>query len=241
MSTAGNKLDGTDIKGESTLQKRDLIETFNKTGLFGVVIFAPLSFLLTCVWFGKCDLLYLTWGQFGLHILLMSGAFLMIGPMAAVTYRLLVDQFMVKRKMAMRVHGFLQLAATAVGVTGVRAVWLAHESSYHFKTSHSIMGIFGLSIYMAQLLAAAYIYHLGSKDLRRSFKHLHMAIGQGLVVVMVYVASLGTMYFESESYSLDWDVYGEYGYYRPYMTVAQYSILFLMFSLILVFYAQILV
>jgi len=241
MATTGNEPDGTDIKGESTRLKRDLIVTLNKTGLFGVLLFCPLSFLFTTVWFGKCSTVYLAWGQFGLHILLMSSAFLLIAPMAAITYRLLTDTFNVKKKLTMQVHGFLQLTATAIGVTGVRTVWLAHASSYHFKSTHSIMGIFSLSVYMAQLVAAAYIYYFGSKSLRGSFKQLHMAVGQGLVVVMVYVAALGTMYFESEAYNEDWDVYGANGYYRPWMTVTQYCIVFLMFSLILVFYSQILI
>jgi len=241
MATNGNDQDGTDIKGESTRLKRDVIVTLNKTGLYGALLFAPLSFLFTTVWFGKCSTLYLAWGEFGLHILLMSSAFLLIAPMAAITYRLLTDTFNVKRKLTMQVHGFLQLAATAIGVTGVRAVWLAHEASYHFKSSHSIMGIFGLALYMAQLVAAAYVYYLGSKSLRASFKQLHKAIGQGLVVVMVYVAALGTLYFESEAYNEDWDDWGENGYYRPWMTVTQYQIVFLLFSLILVFYSQILI
>jgi len=241
MATTSKESEGTDIKGETTLQRRDLIATLNKIGLYGVLLFAPLSFLFTTVWFGKCDTLYLSWGQFGLHILLMSGAFLLIGPMAAITYRLLTDTLNVEKKLTMQVHGFLQLTATAIGVTGVRTVWLAHASSYHFKSSHSIMGIFGLSLYMAQLVAAVFIYYLGSKALRSSFKHLHKAVGQGLVVVMVYVAALGTLYFESEAYNEDWDVYGEYGYYRPWMTVTQYCIVFLMFSLIMVFYSQILI
>jgi len=241
MATTNQELQGTDIKGEATRQRRDLIATLNKIGLFGVLLFSPLSFLFTTVWFEKCGTLYLTWGQFGLHIFLMSGAFLLIGPMAAITYRLLAYTLNVKRKVTKQAHAFLQLAATAIGVTGVRTVWLAHASSYHFKSSHSIMGIFGLSMYMAQLVAAAYIYNFGSKGLRSSFTNLHKAIGQGLVVVMVYVAALGTLYFESEAYNLDWDDVGENGYYRPWMTVTQYCIVFLMFSLILVFYSQILV
>jgi len=236
-----NELPGSDLKGEETLQKVEIIVTLQKVGLFGVLLFCPLSFLFTAVWFGKCSTLYLAWGQFGLHILLMSGAFLLIAPMAAITYRLLYDGFGVQKKLTMEVHGFLQLTATVIGVVGVRAVWLAHASSYHFKSSHSIMGIFSLSVYMAQLVAAAYVYHFGSKKLRSSFRQLHMAIGQGLVVVMVYVAALGTLYFESEAYNEDWDVYGANGYYRPWMTVTQYCMVFLMFSLILVFYSQILI
>jgi len=241
MAATGNELQGTDIKGEYTLLKRDIIATLNKTGLFGALIFAPLSFLFTTVWFGKCSSLDLVWGTFGLHILLMSTAFLLIGPMAAITYRLLTDTLNVQKRLSMQVHGFLQLAAIAIGVTGVRTVWLAHASTYHFKSSHSIMGIFGLSVYMAQLVAAAYIYYLGSKSLRSSFRHLHMAVGQGLIVVMTYVAALGTLFFESEAYNEKWDVYGANGYYRPWMTVTQYCIVFLMFSLILMFYSQILI
>jgi len=232
--------EGTDIKGELDLQRRNLIELLNKIGLIGVCFFAVAGFLFTCLWHGMDDTLTLVWGSFGLHILLMSMAFLLLGPMAAIVYRLLVDQFNVRRKIALQVHAWLQVASTIIGILGVRMVWIAHSSSYHFKSSHSIMGVFSLGIYVAQLVAALYIFFLGSKSLRASYRQLHMAVGQGLIVVMVYVASLGMMYYESEAYNLDWDDVGVNGYYRPYMTVAQYCIVFTMFSLLLVFYSQIL-
>jgi len=245
MATVGigyeENVPDTDIRGEIILQKRDIIETLNKIGLYGVLLFSLSSFLFTCLWFGMCDRLDLKWGSFGIHILMMSGAFLLVGPMAAITYRLLVDQFDVSKKISMMVHGYLQLAATILAIIGVRAVWIVHEKSYHFKTSHSIMGIFGVSIYIGQLFAAAYIYICGSKALAASFRHLHKAVGQGLVIVMMYVAALGMMYYERESKSLGWDNYGADGYYRPWMTVAQYCIFFSVFSAILLFYSEILV
>jgi len=253
MSTAINDDAGTDIKGEISLQRRDLIVTLNKIGLYGVCVFAPLSFLFTCVWIGRCDILDLIWGGLGIHILLASGAFLLLGPMAAITYRLLNDYFGVKRKICMTVHGYLQLMSTVLGIIAVRAVYVAHEDSalayletgsyyvYHFRSSHSILGVFAMAIYTAQLLVALYIYYFASKELRASYKQLHMAVGQGLVVSLLYVAALGMMYYESESYNLSWDDVGLEGYYRPYMTVAQYCIVFLMFSIILVFYARLLV
>jgi len=251
--SAINETAGSDIKGEITLQRRDLIVTLNKIGLFGVCLFAPLSFLFTTVWVGRCDILDLVWGGLGIHILLLSGAFLLLGPMAAIVYRLLNDYFGVKKKICMTVHGYLQLMSTTLGIIGVRAVWVAHEDSalayletgsyyvYHFRSSHSIVGVFALAVYTAQLVAAVYIFYFASKEIRASYKQLHMAVGQGLVVVMLFVAALGMMYFESESYNLDWDDVGLEGYYRPYMTVAQYCIVFLMFSLIFVFFAAVLV
>jgi len=253
MSIAVNEDAGTDIKGQIALNQRNLIASLNKIGLFGVLIFAPLSFLFTSIWLGKCDVLDLAWGGFGIHVLLTSGAFLLIGPMASIVYRLLVDHFHVRKKIAMTVHGFLQLSSTILGIMGVRAVYVAHDSSawtyletgsyyiYHFRSSHSILGVFALAIYVAQLFAALYMYTCGSKDLRKAYNQLHMAFGQGLVVTLLYVAALGMLYFERESYSLGWDDWGLNGYYRPYMTVAQYCIAFLMFSIILVFYAKILV
>lgn len=253
MTTVGKEDVGTDLKGEIALKQRNLITSLNKVGVWGVLIFAPLSFLFTCVWVGKCDILSLVWGEFGLHVLLASGAFLLLGPMASITYRLLHEYFGVERKTCMVVHGFLQLMCTIIGIIGIRAVWVAHSDStwtyietgsyyiYHFRSSHSILGVFALAIYTAQLVAAAYIYTIGSKQLRMAYKHLHMAVGQGLIVIMQYVAALGMLYFEAESFQLDWDDVGENGYYRPYMTVAQYCIVFLMFSTILVFYAIVLV
>jgi len=232
--------EGTDIKGELDLHRRNIIEFFNKIGLIGVCFFAVPSFLFTCIWHRMDSTLTIVWGSFGLHILLMSMAFLLLGPMAAIVYRLLVDQFNVRRRIALQVHAGLQVASASIGITGVRMVWIAHSSSYHFKSSHSIMGVFALGIYVAQLVAALYIFFLGSKSLRASYRQLHMAVGQGLIVVMVYVASLGMMYYESEAYNLGWDDVGVNGYYRPYMTVTQYCIIFLMFSLVLVFYSKIL-
>jgi len=253
MATVVKEDAGTDIKGEFALRQRNLIACLNKIGVYGVVVFAPLSFLFTCVWIGKCDVLDLVWGWFGIHVLLTAGAFLLLGPMAAIVYRLLHEYLHVAKRTCKKVHGFLQLASTIIGIIGVKAAWVAHENSswnyietesyyvYHFRSSHSILGVFALAIYTAQLITALYIYTIGSKQLRKAYHQLHMAIGQGLVVVMQYVVALGTLYFEAESYHLDWDDVGENGYYRPWMTVAQYCIVFSMFSIILVFYAKILV
>lgn len=253
MTTCRKHEEGTDIRDEITLRRRNIIVSLNKTGLIGVVFFAPLSFLFTCVWLGRCDILSLAWGGFGIHVLLMAGAFLLLAPMASITYRLLVDELGVTRSIAMKVHGYLQLASTAIGIVGVRAVYVAHEDSaltyfetgsyyvYHFRSSHSILGVFALAIYTSQLLAAFYIYFIGSKSLRAAYKQLHMAVGQGLIVVMVFVSALGMLYYESETFNLDWDDVGEEGYYRPYMTVAQYGMVFLMFSVILVFWTTLLV
>lgn len=252
MATAVTE-DATDIKGEVALQQQNLIASLNKIGLFGVLLFAPLSFLITCLWIGMCDVLDLVWGGFGIHVLLSAGAFLLLGPMASITYRLLYEYFHVSKNICMRVHGFLQLMSTTIGIIGVRAVYVAHENSawtyvetgsyylYHFRSSHSILGVFALAIYTAQLVAALYIYTIGSKQLRMAYKQLHMAVGQGLVVIIQYVAALGMLYFEAESYHMGWDDVGSDGYYRPIMTVAQYCIVFSMFSLILVFYSIILV
>jgi len=245
MTSCGNKNDGnikgTDILDEITLRRKNLIVSLNKTGVVGVLFFAPVSFLFTCIWLKRCDLLDLTWGGFGLHVLLMATAFLLVAPMASITYRLLVDALGVTRKTAMKVHGYLLLVSNAVGITGVRTVWVAHSSTYHFKSSHSILGIFALSIFTAQLLTASYVFFIGSKALRAAYRQLHMAVGQGLIVVMLFIPALGMMFFESEAYNESWDDVGVAGYYRPYMTVAQYGIAFLMFSVILVFYAEILV
>jgi len=185
--------------------------------------------------------------------LLAASAFLLLGPMAAIVYRLLHGWAGLNRKICMTIHGFVQLTSTIIGIIAVRAAYVANEGTtlayletgsyyvYHFRSSHSILGVFMIGIYAAQLVAALYIYYIGSKELRSEYKLLHMAVGQGLVVVMLYVAALGMIYFESLSYNLGLDDVGLEGYYRPYMTVAQYCIVFLMFSTILVFYAQILV
>jgi len=244
--------EGTDIKSEANLHRRNIIDFLNRIGLIGVCFFSELSFLLTCIWFGKCQLLDLVWGRFGSHIMLMSSAFLLIGPMASVTFRLLVDYYNVRKKYAQYVHAFLQLLATSLGIAGVRAVWISHEDRglayletgsydiYHFHTSHSILGIFAISIYVAQLIAAFFIFFL-NKELRKAYRQLHMAVGQGLIVTMIYVAALGMLYYEAEAYNLSWDDVGVSGHWRPYMTATQYSIVFLMFSVILVFYAQLLI
>jgi len=253
MSAIDKEDAGTDLKSEIALKQHNLITTLNKFGVYGVLIFAPASFLFTCLWIGKASILSLAWGGFGIHVLLMSGAFLLLGPMAAITYRLLHEYLGVERRTCMKVHGFLQLMSTTIGIIGVRAVWVAHDDPtwtyietqsyyiYHFRSSHSILGVFALAIYTAQLVAAAYIFTIGSKQLRAAYKQLHMAVGQGLIVTLLFVASLGMLYFEGETFQLGWDDWGESGYYRPYMTVAQYCIVFTMFSALWVFYAIVLV
>merc|ERR1719219_1546782 len=115
MTTAANEDAGTDLKSEISLQRRNIITMMNKCGLYGVCFFAPLSFICTAIWFGRCDLLDMVWGGLGVHIFYMAGAFLLLGPMAAVAYRLLYGVFGVSYKTAKSVHGILQLLSCILG------------------------------------------------------------------------------------------------------------------------------
>jgi len=244
--------DGRDLKDWSTLKRKNAIEIMNKIGLYGVCFSAVGAFIANSVWFSKCSYVNFDWGGYGVHIFLMTVAFVLLGPFAAISFRLLRDTFGVSHTTAKIIHGVLQAVSSLIGIIGVRDVYVAHEkssltylemgtySTWHFHSSHSIIGIFALAVYIAQLVTAFYVFNFGSKNLRKSYHQLHMAVGQGLVLGMLFVAAMGLMYFEQVSASEEWDDWGSAGYYRPFMTITQFFIVLLLISVILLFYAQVL-
>lgn len=253
MTAVSPEDDGSDIKNHNTLIQRDTIVTLNKIGLWGVCVFAPASYLTTAIWYHRCDMVDFGWGGFGLHVYLMASAWLLFGPTAAVSYRVMRDGFGASTSATRMVHAFLQALSCAFAIVAVRSIWIAHEDSgiafyetgsfytWHFKSSHSIIGIFTLSVYLAHLLTSFYVFFFASKAFQFSYRQLHMAIGQGLTLCMVFISATGMLYFESEAYNEDWDDWGSAGYWRPYMTVSQYCMIFLMFSIVLLFYSKVLI
>jgi len=252
MAVTTNGDDGTDLKDWSTFKRQRAIEIMNKIGLYGVCFSAAGGLIANSVWFSKCSYVDFVWGGYGVHIFLMTVAFVLLGPFAAISFRLLRDNLGVSHKASKMIHGLLQAVSSLIGIIGVRDVYVAHEkssltylemgtySTWHFHSSHSIIGIFALAVYIAQLVTAFYVFNFGSKSLRKSYHQLHMAVGQGLVLVMLFVAATGLMYFEQVSATEGWDNWGSAGYYRPFMTITQFFIVLLMISVILLFYAQVL-
>lgn len=228
---------GTDLYGESTLELEKQFWWMNTSGAIGVAVFAPLAYLCNAVWMQKCDKVSLEWGTFGYHPFLMGLAFIFFGPMAACSYRILRDVLGTSHGAAKAVHAVFQIIASVIAICGVRDVWIAHESSYHFKSTHSILGVFMLALYVAHAVTALVVFVVGSSSLRDSYHQLHMAMGQFLQLGTLFVAALGLMYFESEVYDDGWDDDNDY---RWIMTVTQYMVILLFLSMILMFHARVL-
>jgi len=240
-------------KGTVVVKNLITIQTFNRMGYIGILIFSPASFIFNAYWLRRCnehasddssDLFCNTggfvWGSFGLHPFFMSAAFLLCAPLAVCSYRIIEGACGASHRVAKIVHVLLQLATAGFAWAGLTNAWTSNESTdtSNVRSAHSIMGSFLVSIYVAHLLASLFILTFGSKELRASFHMLHMAIGQGIVLGGMFVASLGILYFETETYYNDWDVFGENGYWRPIMSVAQYCIICAMMSMVLLFYGK---
>jgi len=240
-------------KSSDNMTRKNTIETFNLMGVIGTLIFASAAFLANCVWIRRCnnsasddstDLFCNTqgwvWGSFGLHPFFMSAAFLLCAPAAACAHRVMEGICHTSHTAAMIVHVVLQLTTAGLAWAGVTTAWISNETNDepHFSSSHCILGGLLLSVYATQILTSLFIYICGSKELRASFHILHMAVGQGVTLAGMFVASMGILYFETESYSNDWDESGENGYWRPIMTVTQYCIICAMFSMVLLFYGK---
>jgi len=261
LKTLDDDLNDLDrLKGEigkkfSAGKRQITIDTFNIMGGLGILIFAPAAFITNCVWLWRCNNAAdsdssglfcntdgLVWGSMGLHPFLMSAAFLLCVPAAACSYRVIRGACGASHSAAMIVHVLLQLFAATLAWSGVSTAWIAHDSRDipHFHSSHSIMGSVLLSVYAAQIITSFYVFLFGSKELRASFHVLHMAMGQAVTLGGLLVAAMGIMYFESETYSNNWDDSGRNGYWRPMMTATQYCIICLMFSMVLLFYGKVL-
>jgi len=236
-------------------QRQSTINTFNIMGGLGTLIFAPAAFVTNCIWLWRCNKTAdsdnpnlfcktdgLQWGSMGLHPFLMSAAFLLFVPSAACAYRAIRGVCGASHSAAMIVHVLLQITAAILAGLGVSTAWISHESSGtpHFHSSHSIMGSVLLSVYAAQIITSLFVFIWGSNELRASFHILHMAAGQAVTFGGFLVAAMGIIYFESETYSNNWDDSGTNGYWRPMMTVTQYCIICAMMSMVLLFYGKLL-
>jgi len=242
-------------KKVSVGKHQNTINTFNIMGGLGTLIFAPAAFVTNCMWLWRCNNTAhsdnpnlfcntdgLVWGSMGLHPFLMSAAFLLFVPAAACAYRVIRGVCGASHSAAMIVHVLLQLTAAILAWAGVSTAWIAHDSSDtpHFHSSHSIMGSVLLSVYAAQIITSLFVFTLGSKELRASFHILHMAAGQAVTLGGFLVAAMGIIYFESETYTNNWDDSGRNGYWRPMMTATQYCIICAMMSMVLLFYGKLL-
>jgi len=242
-------------KRVSTGKRQMTVVTFNMMGIIGTAIFASAAFITNCIWLWRCnnsasddssDLFCstdgLVWGSMGLHPFLMSAAFLLCVPAAACSYKVIRGVCGASHTAAMIVHVLLNLTAAALAWGGVTTAWISHESDDipHFHSSHSLLGGLLLSIFAAHIVTSLFVFTCGSKELRASFHILHMAVGQAVTLGGMFVASIGILYFETESYSNDWDEFGENGYWRPVMTVTQYCIICAMLSMVLLFYGKVL-
>ena len=121
-----------------------------------------------------------SFGDFAMHPALMATAFVVIGPLATVTYAS-EGATGLDHETAKKMHAAMHFCALTLGMLGTRSMWITHEGGVHFQTLHSWIGITILVAYTAQFVCGLYVFYYAPGATRAAFLPVH--IFSGLVIV----------------------------------------------------------
>ena len=133
------------------------------------------------------------WPSFALHPMMMTLAFVLLAPLALLSYRGAEDMLGLTHSSAKAMHGVLLGAASVCGVIGAIDMWTVHENgaaaqiqnnwSVHFQSLHSYLGALALASFLLQWLAGFAVFALpeSSPDARRAFRPVHILCGVSAV------------------------------------------------------------
>jgi len=180
------------------------IECFNKTGAYTIPIIAIATWGVGMSYSayvgGGWD--NIVFGDFATHPAMMLSAFLLVGSFSVCCLQLC--QYMgLEYEFAKIIHISLNTLVLILAWLGWWVVWTLHNSSSHYKGSHSRLGIFVLGIWSLYYVMGFASYFIVDKV---KFEELYRAFGISCVVVAIWVAALGVMWNEY-SYDADLDEY----------------------------------
>ena len=145
------------------------------------------------------------WPSFALHPMMMTLAFVLLAPLALLSYRGAEDMLGLTHGTAKAMHAVLLGAASACGVIGVLDMWIVHEIgaaaqinnhwSVHFQSLHSYLGSLALVSFLIQWLAGFAIFALprSSPDVRRAFRPIHVIGGASAVSFSFFAVQTGML------------------------------------------------
>jgi len=211
----------------------------NKVGIYLTPIFAIAAFVINEQWFWAHWASDLKWGGMGLHPYLMTVAFLILNPIAVISFRLFRDILGVPHKLVMAFHGFLQTAALILACFGVKTMWM-HMDKYNednMGAVHAVMGMFMVIAWGIHVCLSIAIFYFGPKWLKKAFRQMHMALGFAFSIGMFLTILAGIMYEEVDLDQLPGTT-NILTYCYQKMKVGSLLILMLMFDMYLAVYSN---
>ena len=135
-----------------------------------------------------------SFGDFGLHPVLMCIAFGLCGTIASPSYRIFEGLLGWSHQRAKLTHAALHAAALFIGTVGVASMWVTHANAPHFQSLHSWIGGFALVLYYCQFGAGAYYFFVSTDaSTKASFLPLHRFLGSCLTVLCLLTIVTGVL------------------------------------------------
>jgi len=218
---------------------REVNSMINKVGIYLTPIFAVAAFVVNCEWFWAHWSGDMKWGGMGLHPYLMSVAFILLNPLAVISFRLFRDILGIPHKKVMAFHGFLQTAALILACFAVRTMWIHMDywSEDNLGSVHALMGMFMVISWGIHVLLSIFIFYFGPKWLKAAFRQMHMALGFAYSIGMFLTIICGIMYEEVDLDQLPGTT-NILTYCYQKMKVGSLLILMLVFDLYLAVYSN---
>ena len=130
-------------------------------------------------------------GQFNLHPLLMSVAFIVWGPLGGMTYSVYEGLLGLSHVRAKALHASVQLLGLCFAVAGVLSMRETHAGLSHMQTLHSWIGIFVLFAYSLQWLVSFPVFYFAAGTTRAALLPYHIVVGLLVTVSSIFTVITG--------------------------------------------------
>jgi len=177
---------------------QEVNEMINKVGILLTPVFIVAAFQINADWFWAHWYSDMKWGGMGLHPYLMCTAFLVMNPLAVISFRLFRDIFGFSHKLVMAFHAFLQTSALILACFATTTMWI-HMNTWsedQLGSVHAVMGMFMLISWGIHVLLSLFIFYLGPKWLKGAFRQMHMSLGFAYSIAVLLVIVAGIIYEE---------------------------------------------
>lgn len=176
----------------------------NRTALFVAPVLIVVTYSINLNWI-KDHFSKMGWGEMGLHPVLLTAGFLLLNPLAVLSFRIFRDMLGFSQYTAMCIHALLQTTAMFCSFCGVWTMQLHMNdedlTSEEFSSIHSMCGIFMVCCWGVHCTMSLYIFFFGSKSLCSAYRQTHMSLGTYISIAVLIVIMLGMVV---EEIGLNW-------------------------------------
>jgi len=179
---------------------KEQIESFNKFGAYTIPVIALVGWSVglgysSYIGGGWDNIVY---GDFATHPALMLSAFLMVGSLSVTCYKN-CTYLGISHEIAVLIRLSMNVLIVTLAWFGWYVMWVLHNSSSHYKGSHSRLGIFVLIIWSIYVVVGFYALFVPEQN-KLTFEDKYQVGGILCIVVALWTAALGVMW---EEYAFD--------------------------------------